>query len=72
MAYYKYGGWWSVWWTGSYSMVLTKAAFFHRTYLDLYTHEMPSSIHDYITKVRYQLISYLWVYEIECMVGISS
>ncbi|XP_058205532.1 glycosylinositol phosphorylceramide mannosyl transferase 1-like [Rhododendron vialii] len=52
MAYYKYGGWWSVWWTGSYSMVLTKAAFFHRTYLDLYTHEMPSSIHDYIIRER--------------------
>ncbi|KAK6926322.1 Glycosyl transferase 64 domain [Dillenia turbinata] len=52
VSYYKYGGWWSVWWTGTYSMVLTKAAFFHRKYLDLYTHGMPSSIHDYVTKER--------------------
>ncbi|XP_020517136.1 glycosyltransferase family 64 protein C4 isoform X2 [Amborella trichopoda] len=28
--YYKYGGWWSVWWMGTYSMVLSKAAFFHK------------------------------------------
>nr|GMC63885.1 glycosyltransferase family 64 protein C4 [Ipomoea batatas] len=27
---YIYGGWWSVWWMGTYSMVLSKAAFFHR------------------------------------------
>lgn len=52
MTYYKYGGWWSVWWTGSYSMVLTKAAFFHRMYLDLYTNKMPSSIQDYINTKR--------------------
>ncbi|KAF6160269.1 hypothetical protein GIB67_019038 [Kingdonia uniflora] len=52
LAYYKYGGWWSVWWTGSYSMVLSKAAFFHKMYLDLYTYKMPSSIHDYVTKER--------------------
>lgn len=52
VAHYKYGGWWSVWWTGTYSMVLSKAAFFHRMYLDLYTHKMPSSVHDYITRER--------------------
>ncbi|XP_052187260.1 glycosylinositol phosphorylceramide mannosyl transferase 1-like [Diospyros lotus] len=52
VASYKYGGWWSVWWTGHYSMVLSKAAFFHRKYLDMYTHEMPSSIHDYVTRER--------------------
>ncbi|XP_062153637.1 glycosylinositol phosphorylceramide mannosyl transferase 1-like isoform X3 [Alnus glutinosa] len=51
-AYYKYGGWWSVWWMGTYSMVLSKAAFFHRRYLDLYSHMMPSSIHDYISRER--------------------
>ncbi|CAN6481017.1 unnamed protein product [Victoria cruziana] len=51
-AYYKYGGWWSVWWMGTYSMVLSKAAFFHRKYLDLYTYKMPSSIHDYVTRER--------------------
>ncbi|KAH7537528.1 hypothetical protein FEM48_Zijuj03G0102700 [Ziziphus jujuba var. spinosa] len=30
---YEYGGWWSVWWTGTYSMILSKAAFFHKKYL---------------------------------------
>lgn len=50
--YYNYGGWWSVWWMGTYSMVLSKAAFFHKKYLDLYTYNMPSSIHDYVTRER--------------------
>ncbi|KAG6531491.1 hypothetical protein ZIOFF_005305 [Zingiber officinale] len=50
--YYKYGGWWSVWWTGTYSMVLSKAAFFHKKYLDLYTNHMPESIRQYVTKYR--------------------
>ncbi|XP_068644527.1 glycosylinositol phosphorylceramide mannosyl transferase 1-like [Aristolochia californica] len=49
---YSYGGWWSVWWMGRYSMVLSKAAFFHNKYLDLYTNHMPASIRDYITKNR--------------------
>ncbi|KAI8029301.1 Glycosyltransferase family 64 protein C4 [Camellia lanceoleosa] len=52
ITYFKYEGWWSVWWMGTYSMVLSKAAFFHRKYLDLYTHKMPSSIYDYITRER--------------------
>ncbi|KAJ0968484.1 hypothetical protein J5N97_025401 [Dioscorea zingiberensis] len=52
LVYYTYGGWWSVWWMGRYSMVLSKAAFFHRKYLDLYTNKMPSSIHDYVTRER--------------------
>ncbi|XAR71945.1 N-acetylglucosaminyl-proteoglycan 4-beta-glucuronosyltransferase [Bertholletia excelsa] len=49
---YVYGGWWSVWWMGTYSMVLSKAAFFHKKYLRLYTHEMPGSIREYVTKNR--------------------
>ncbi|XP_022744787.1 glycosyltransferase family 64 protein C4-like isoform X2 [Durio zibethinus] len=49
---YGYGGWWSVWWTGTYSMVLSKAAFFHKKYLKLYTDEMPASIKEYITRNR--------------------
>ncbi|KAL8151427.1 hypothetical protein V2J09_021235 [Rumex salicifolius] len=49
---YEYRGWWSVWWTGRYSMVLSKAAFFHRKYLDIYTNEMPKSILDYVTRER--------------------
>ncbi|XP_062092527.1 glycosylinositol phosphorylceramide mannosyl transferase 1 [Humulus lupulus] len=52
LGHYIYGGWWSVWWTGSYSMVLSKAAFFHKKYLSLYTNEMPASIRNYITKNR--------------------
>ncbi|XP_058086854.1 glycosylinositol phosphorylceramide mannosyl transferase 1-like [Magnolia sinica] len=52
VTYYKYGGWWSVWWMGTYSMVLSKASFFHRKYLDLYTYKMPSSIQDYVTRER--------------------
>ncbi|XP_010554651.1 PREDICTED: glycosyltransferase family 64 protein C4-like [Tarenaya hassleriana] len=50
--YYTYSGWWSVWWTGTYSMVLSKAAFFHKKYLNLYTNEMPASIKEFITKNR--------------------
>ncbi|MCO5551962.1 hypothetical protein L7F22_005469 [Adiantum nelumboides] len=49
---YLYGGWWSVWWTGTYSMVLSKCAFFHRKYLDLYTNHMPAQIRDYVTQER--------------------
>ncbi|KAI8564185.1 hypothetical protein RHMOL_Rhmol03G0162700 [Rhododendron molle] len=49
---YIYGGWWSVWWTGTYSMVLSKAAFFHKKYLSLYTNEMPASIREYVAKNR--------------------
>ncbi|BBN69810.1 Nucleotide-diphospho-sugar transferases superfamily protein [Prunus dulcis] len=49
---YTYGGWWSVWWMGTYSLLLPKAAFFHRNYLNLYTNNMPSSIRDYVTRER--------------------
>lgn len=50
--HFIYGGWWSVWWTGTYSMVLSKAAFFHRKYLSLYTNEMPASIKEYVSRNR--------------------
>ncbi|GAB4827564.1 GDP-mannose transporter [Ancistrocladus abbreviatus] len=50
--YYIYGGWWSVWWMGRYSMVLSKAAFFHKKYLRMYTNEMPTSIREYIANNR--------------------
>ncbi|XP_030450991.1 glycosylinositol phosphorylceramide mannosyl transferase 1 isoform X1 [Syzygium oleosum] len=49
---YVYGGWWSVWWTGTYSMVLSKAAFFHKKYLDIYTNQMPASIREYVSRNR--------------------
>ncbi|EPS61759.1 hypothetical protein M569_13037 [Genlisea aurea] len=50
--HYSYGGWWSVWWTGTYSMVLSKAAFFHNKYLEMYTNQTPSSVHHYVTRER--------------------
>lgn len=50
--HYVYGGWWSVWWTGTYSMILSKAAFFHKKYFSVYTNEMPASIREYVTKNR--------------------
>ncbi|CAL4966494.1 unnamed protein product [Urochloa decumbens] len=49
---YRYGSWWSVWWTGTYSMVLSKASFFHRRYLDLYTNQMLPSIRKYVDENR--------------------
>ncbi|PUZ59192.1 hypothetical protein GQ55_4G021100 [Panicum hallii var. hallii] len=49
---YRYGSWWSVWWTGTYSMVLSKASFFHRQYLDLYTNQMLPSIRNYVNENR--------------------
>ncbi|KAK3017259.1 hypothetical protein RJ639_005547 [Escallonia herrerae] len=49
---YEYAGWWSVWWTGTYSMILSKASFFHRKYLRMYTKEMPASIREYVAKNR--------------------
>ncbi|KAI9076339.1 hypothetical protein K1719_041702 [Acacia pycnantha] len=52
VAYYRYGGWWSVWRMGTYSMVLSKAAFIHWKYLDLYAHMMPLPIQDYISRHR--------------------
>ncbi|KAL9240404.1 hypothetical protein vseg_014629 [Gypsophila vaccaria] len=52
ISYNQYGGWWSVWWSGTYSMVLSKAAIFHQKYLDMYTTQMPASIRDYITRER--------------------
>jgi hypothetical protein len=49
---YRYGSWRSVWWTGTYSMVLSKASFFHKRYLDLYTNEMAPSIRKYVNDNR--------------------
>ncbi|KAK9700027.1 hypothetical protein RND81_08G212200 [Saponaria officinalis] len=50
--HYVYGGWWSVWWMGTYSMVLSKAAFFHKKYLSMYTNEMSASIKEYVAGNR--------------------
>eukprot|EP00850_Spirogloea_muscicola_P002895 SM000011S19073 [mRNA] locus=s11:774681:776519:- [translate_table: standard] len=48
---YKYGGWWSVWWTGTYSIVLSKAAFVHHKYFELYTN-LPSNLLEFVHKGR--------------------
>ncbi|KAF5800100.1 putative hexosyltransferase [Helianthus annuus] len=49
---YIYGGWWAVWWTGTYSMILSKASFFHTKYLRMYTNEMPTSLLEYVRRNR--------------------
>jgi len=49
---YSYGGWWSVWWTGTYSMVLSKAAFIHNKYFDIYTNDFPASLRKYVKERR--------------------
>jgi len=50
--HYAYNCWWKVWWDGSYSMILTKAAFLHRKFLDLYTHRMPAKIREYVDEKK--------------------
>mmetsp|Transcript_24078 Transcript_24078/g.36118 ORF Transcript_24078/g.36118 Transcript_24078/m.36118 type:complete len:428 (-) Transcript_24078:101-1384(-) len=45
---YTYNCWWKVWWDGSYSMILTKAAFLHKDYMDLYTNHMPQGIKKFV------------------------
>lgn len=63
--YYTYSGWWSVWWSGTYSMVLSKAAFFHKKFLTLYTNDMPASIREFTTKNRFLYLFfslYLWLF----------
>lgn len=45
---WAYAGWWSVWWHGTYSMVLTKAAFLHHKYFALYTHDTPRALREYV------------------------
>eukprot|EP00897_Mesotaenium_endlicherianum_P007218 jgi/Mesen1/6524/ME000332S05531 len=49
---YKYGGWMSVWRSGMFSMVLTKAAFLHHKYLEMYTRDMPRQLLDYVHSNR--------------------
>lgn len=49
---FDYLGWWTVWWRGLHSIILTKSCFLHRDYLKAYTNKMPEGIHDYIDKHR--------------------
>ncbi|CAN7057106.1 unnamed protein product [Brassica rapa subsp. trilocularis] len=56
--YYSYSGWWSVWWSGTYSMILSKAAFLHKKkYRSLYTNDMPASIREFTTNNRFSSLS---------------
>jgi Glycosyl transferase family 64 domain len=41
---YVYRCWWRVWWQGTYSIILTKAAFLHHDYFNMYTNVMPKEI----------------------------
>ncbi len=47
-----YRCWWSVWWTGKYSIILTKAAFLHHDYFGMYTNSMPQQVRDYVDHNR--------------------
>ena len=49
---FRYNGWWKVWWDGEYSLILTKAAFLHRTFLKAYTEVMPGAIRAYVDENR--------------------
>jgi hypothetical protein len=49
---FEYRCWWKVWWTGSYSIILTKAAFLHHKYFVLYTDNMPSIIKKFVDDHR--------------------
>ena len=45
---YIYNCFWKVWFTGEYSMVLTKVAMFHKKFLTLYTNYMPNEIKEHV------------------------
>ena len=49
---YVYRCWWRVWWMGSYSIILTKAAFLHHDYFNIYTNIMPKSVLELVDKNR--------------------
>jgi glucuronyl/N-acetylglucosaminyl transferase EXT2 len=39
-----------LWWSGRYSIVLTKAAFMHQKYLTLYKENLPDGVREYVDK----------------------
>ena len=49
---FQYRCWWSVWWRGAYSIILTKASFLHHKYFELYSIAMPSEIREYVDRHR--------------------
>jgi hypothetical protein len=48
----RYHNWQHTWWNGMYSIVLTKAAFFHKKYLKKYMGVMPESMLKHIDQHR--------------------
>lgn len=47
-----YRCWWRTWWQGSYSIILTKAAFLHHDYFKIYTQDMPQAVRDMVDRNR--------------------
>ena len=47
-----YRCWWRVWWSGTYSIILTKAAVLHHDFFHLYTNVMPQSIRELVDRSR--------------------
>lgn len=47
-----YRCWWRVWWTGAYSIILTKAALLHHDFFHAYFQLMPVHVRELIDKKR--------------------
>lgn len=47
-----YRCWWRVWWHGVYSIILTKAAFLHHDFFEMYTNVMPQGIRSLVDRMR--------------------
>jgi len=47
-----YRCWWRVWWHGVYSIILTKAAFLHHDFFEMYTNVMPQSVRSLVDRDR--------------------
>eukprot|EP01031_Cornospumella_fuschlensis_P028661 gene28661-34603_t len=50
-AVYEYRCWWTVWWYGAYSIILTKASVLSHKYFTMYT-QLPAHIHAYVDRRR--------------------
>ena len=48
----RYLRWQHTWWSGFYSIMLTKASFLHRDYFELFSRMIPKDFLDYVDEVR--------------------
>lgn len=48
----RYLRWQHTWWSGFYSIMLTKASFLHRDYFELFSRVVPKEFLEYVDKVR--------------------